>query len=134
MAKNERPIGITILTILAWMGAVLAILSGIGSIIGGAFLGFLGMIYGGFGGLNIVSGIISIAFGVLAIFIGKGLWDGKNWARITALILSVLGILGSLTSLFSVSGIISLIIGGVIIWYLGFNEEAKNYFGASGFF
>ncbi|MEK6873614.1 MAG: hypothetical protein AABW91_02120 [Nanoarchaeota archaeon] len=48
--------------------------------------------------------------------------------------ISALGILSSLTSLFSVSGIISLIIGGVIIWYLGFNEEAKDYFGASGFF
>ena len=132
MAKNERPIGVTILAVLAWIGAVFAVISGITLAFNGSIMGFGGYGFGMMSGFGMASGIIEIVFGVFAFFVGKGLWDGENWARVTALVLCALGIIASLRSL--ISSIVPIIINGVIIWYLGFNAEAKRYFGAKGFF
>ncbi len=138
MAKSSRPIGVTVIAVLTWIGAVLAVIGGIGI----AFLGSLGSfgnVYGlgmmsGFAALGMVAGIIEIAIGILVFFVGKGLWNGKNWARITALVFAILGILQGLATLIIGVGIISLIISGLILWYLGFNKDAKKYFKAKGFF
>ena len=122
MAKKimQRPTGVTILAVLAWIGAVFGVLGGIMMFLGSGFLP--GYRLGAFG-------IVYIILGVVAFFVGKGLWDGKNWARITGIILSVLGLLSGLGTLFvaPLMGIVNIIINGVIIWYLGFNEEAKSY-------
>ena len=131
MAK--RPIGVTIIAVLAYIGSVFALLAGIAMLIGSAFIApLIASIPGAaaFAALGaaaaIIGGIIMIALAVLYFFLGKGLWNGKNWARIVILVFSVLGILSALTN--PLAGIVGIVINAVIIWYLGFNKEAKNYF------
>ena len=131
MAKN-RPVGVKILAILAYIGAVLSILGALAMFIGSAFVGPLlanipgyTAILGAAGAaIAITLGIVLIAFAVLDYFIGKGLWNGKNWARIVTLVFAVIGLIGSIWPL----SIVQLVIDALIIWYLGFNKQAIAYF------
>jgi len=133
MAKN-RPVGVSILSVLAYIGAVFLLLGGIGLFVGGevisSYLSSLGAFSGIITAIGIVAGIILIALAVLYFFIGRGLWKGQNWARIVVLIFIVIGLIGSLVSIMGnlASSIVGIIIDVVIIWYLGFNQEAKSYF------
>ncbi len=129
--SDSAPMGVKILSVLAYLGAAFTVLFGVMMMAGSAlFGGFLRMMPGysamaGLGaGIFIVMGLVMIAGGILDYFIGKGLWDGKNWARILLLVFAVLGVLGSITSF----NLVNLVISGVIIWYLGFNKEAIAYF------
>lgn len=90
-----------------------------------------------FGIFIFIRGILQIPFSILAFFTGMGLWKGKNWARISAIILIPIGIflffVGSLISenqtmfgvIGNVMGIISFII---LIIYLLFNKKIKEAF------
>ncbi len=139
-SQSQRPTGVSIIAILIWISAAMTILFGIiGMFLGPALSAAMGMAgvpgaTGGVTAMGIIFGIIQIAIGVLIIFLGLALWRGRNWARIVTLILSILGALASLPALLVLVGIIPLAINAVIIWYLGFNEDAKRYFGATGFF
>jgi len=135
MAKKVskgRHWGITVLSVLGYIGAVATLLLGIAMLIGSAFISnvinqFVPKLaaYATVGTvLFIVLGIIFIGLAILDYFIAKGLWNGKNWARILLIIFAALSVLGSLHP-FSIS---SLVINGVIIWYLGFYKPAVNYF------
>jgi hypothetical protein len=124
---GKRPIGVTILMVLGYIGSALAIIGGIMIIAGGSLLSSFSSVPGLsvlIGAGAAILGIITIAFGVLGIFIAKGLGEGKNWAKIVAIIFAVLGLLSSLWPI----NIVGIVIEGVIIWYLGFSKEAKAYF------
>jgi uncharacterized membrane protein (DUF2068 family) len=72
-----------------------------------------------------------IGFAVLYFFIAKGLWNGESWARITAIVLSCLGVLFAIIGLGGGnigSNLVSLIINGAIGGYLWFSNEAKTAF------
>ena len=75
------------------------------------------------GSLTIV-GIIFIAFGILHIFIGKGLWRGKQWARIVTIIFMILGLISGITSFDIFTIVVSLVIGS----YLLFSRKVKAAF------
>jgi len=138
MAKkvsNKRHLGITILAVLGYIGAVVTFLMGIALLLGSAYLGSLiasipataeiSSIIATIGTMGfIVLGIIFIGLAILDYFIAKGLWNGKNWARILMLILAGLGVLSSLWPF----NIVNIVIDGVIIWYLGFYKPAVKYF------
>lgn len=64
-------------------------------------------------------GVFLLIVTVLDIFVGYGLWRHKNWARITAIVLSVLGLL---------SFPIGTIFGIVVIYLFAFNKDVKNLF------
>lgn len=132
-----RPVGVTILAVLDFLGAVLCVLGGIGMMVGGGFMATLINQQGSQGagaGAGIVAALgaalgvflfISAAIGVL---LGWGLWKLKNWARIVTIVLAVLGVVGALLGLatafihFSMFVLlviaIRLAICGLIIWYL----------------
>ncbi|VVB79654.1 Uncharacterised protein [uncultured archaeon] len=123
------PVGVKILSILAYIGAVVTLILGIVMLFGANFLsGFLSqwVPVSGFlvGSMIVFVGVVFIALAVLDYFVGRGLWSGQNWARILVLIFSVLSVLGSLRHF----DIVNIVIDAVIIWYLGFNKEAVNYF------
>ena len=131
MVKKDMPVGVKILAILGYIGAALTLLAGILLIFGASFMaqimsqiGPLAAVFGGIG--FVVLGIIFIAFAVLDYFIAKGLWNGKNWARIIVIVFAALGILGGITS--PLNNIVGIIINGVIIWYLGFNKPVARAF------
>jgi hypothetical protein len=69
--------------------------------------------------------------GVLAFFVARGLWKAKSWARVIAIIFSVLGVLMAIIAIVqgNISGnIFSLVVHGVIGGYLLFSKGVKQAF------
>ncbi len=134
MAEQKGvPTGVKIISVLYYIGSVLMLLLGLAAIFGaGAFASMLSQIgplslLGA--GMFVVMGVISVALAVLFFFIGKGLWNGKSWARIVAIVLAALSILNGIYSIATGQGgwvglIIQLVIGG----YLLFNSGVKEAF------
>ena len=129
MMKPSRPTGISVLAILELLGGVVLLLAGIGiAAAGGSILTSMG--YGGLGGIAAVAGGALAIFGLFALLVGWGLWTGKGWAWVLAVILTILGILGGLGSLAfgAITGIVGLVIDILILWYL-LRPNVKSYFG-----
>jgi uncharacterized membrane protein (DUF2068 family) len=112
---KQRPIGVTIIALLAILGGI-------------AFL---------------VSGLVSILIPVIGIFIGSGLfilglayflmayglWNGKSWAWTLTLILSGIGIIVGIGSIVvgNIGSIFHIIINAIIIYYL-YRPNVKAFF------
>ena len=111
--QNNRPLGVTII-------AILAILGGIGSLVGGialvAIIPFLGAAL--------------IIIGLAYFGVAYGLWQGLKWAWIITLIVTVIAFISGLGSIIvgNVGAVIPVIINGIIIYYL-FQPNVKAYFG-----
>jgi hypothetical protein len=137
----QRPTGITILAILAGLGAASSLYGGLclisGGIFGGAFLGSLGAGRAGLGlGLfAVISGLLTIAHGALSAGFAYGAWYLKPWAWTLGVIAGGLGILQALFSVINDSSgwfgfLIAVAINGAILYYL-FTPEVKRAFGKS---
>ena len=111
--QNNRPLGVTII-------AILAILGGIGSLVGGIALV----------GIIPVLGAALIIFGLAYFGVAYGLWKGLKWAWIITLIVTVIAFISGLGSIIvgNVGAVIPVIINGIIIYYL-FQPNVKAYFG-----
>lgn len=126
---KEAPIGVKILAILSYIGAVLFLISGVAMLFGGSFLAnIFGIASLGFG--LVLAAIVMFAFAVLDYFVGKGLWKGQNWARILIIVFAILGFVSALFSLFkgNFGSIFALVIDGLIAWYLLLHKEVKKFF------
>ncbi|MBI2148563.1 hypothetical protein HYU23_02690 [Candidatus Woesearchaeota archaeon] len=121
MEKSSAQTVVKVISILYWIGAGLGAIGGLLMLFGGSAIGMTGFasISGLFGGLFAAMGIVMIAFAVLGFFVGLGLWRNRNWARITAIVLGVIGLL---------SFPIGTIINAIIIYFLAFNKDVKNLF------
>jgi uncharacterized membrane protein (DUF2068 family) len=82
------------------------------------------------GGIAIASGAIMLALGIASLIIAYGLFKGRSWAWTAAVVLSIIGIVMSVVSIVTgnFGSIMSLIINGVIIYYL-YRPHVKTYFG-----
>jgi hypothetical protein len=140
-----RPVGVTILAILNFIGAAFWLLCGIVMILGGGFIatmlsqqgqgsaGAAGIL----AGLGAAAGVFIIIIGGVSALLGFGLWKLKGWARIVTIILTgifgalgVLGLLGGFIhfNLFAtVIRICVLAIQAFVIWYL-LKPEVKAAF------
>jgi len=111
----ERPVGITIL-------AALAIIGGLISIAAGLSIGILGGTIPGAQGPAGFIGVVALIIGILQLIYGWGLWTLKPWAWLLALIGSLLSAISGLVQIFaggnSSSGLLSIIIAAIIVWYL----------------
>jgi hypothetical protein len=131
-SSNERPVGVKILAILGYIGAVFTLIAGIALAVGSsAIASAIALMVPDAAGLSgigatlfIVLGIVFIGLAILDYFIARGLWNGKNWARIFMIVLCALSAISSLRP-FSIVG---LALNGLIIWYLGFYQPAVSYF------
>lgn len=140
-----RPVGVTILAILSFIGAAICLLGGIGVILGGGFIatmlsqqgqGSVGAA-GVLAGLGAAAGVFIIIMGGVSALLGFGLWKLKGWARIVSIVLfainavfQLLGILGTLAhfSLFAlVWGVFWVAVDAFVIWYL-LKPEVKAAF------
>jgi len=72
----------------------------------------------------ILGGLVLIILSVVDYFIARGLWKGRNWARIVVIIFAVIGFIGALSSL----DVFSMLLTGVVGGYLWFNKEARAAF------
>jgi len=135
----QRPIGISIISVLAALAGVVffigaALFAALST--AGGFLQSMIETYGATVLPNIGSLLTAIALGIagvlailgiLYLVTAYGLWTGKGWARMLAIILLILDIIGGLLTL--PAGIIGLIIAGVLLWYF-FTPSVKAFFGA----
>jgi hypothetical protein len=113
MESRTRPIGVTILSILA----------GINGIVGIA-LGIIASL------IIPPAGIIGIVIGLAWFVLAWGLWAGKGWAWIITVIIAIISIIFNLFGAITghVEQVISLIIAAVMLYYL-FRPNVKEYFG-----
>ena len=131
-----RPVGVTILAVLYFLGAVFCLLGGIGMMMGGGMMATLlnqqgqgsGGAAGLMAGLGAAFGVVILIFAALDALLGWGLWKLKNWARIITIVLMVISIglqLFGLVGILAHFNLFSLILTVVfvaiyawIVWYL----------------
>ncbi len=138
--RPARPIGITVLSILAGILGVIMVMGGVlvaalanvitefieanASTLG---LASMGIDLGAFFSAALMAvAAIALIFGALHLVVAYGFWTGAGWSRWLAIVLSILGILGGIIAL--PGGIVSIVIYGVIIWYL-MQPYVKAFFG-----
>jgi hypothetical protein len=141
----QRPDGVTVLGILAFIGAGLSVLAAMGMLVGGAMIANMaarpgmGMI-AGIGGVAL--GIFFLVIAVLYAVIGTGMFKLQNWARMLVIILSFLGaalnalsFLGALFHFRPFAMLWSLIVIGINLWIATYllKPHVKQAFGATGF-
>ena len=133
-SSSGVPTGVKVISVLYYIGAALLVIGGILFMFGA---GFLSSVLGAFAslgtGLFVVLGIVLLLFGVLYFFVGRGLWKARNWARIVAIILSVLGLLGAISSLVQGrigNGIVNLLFNAIVGGYLLLSSQVKAAFSA----
>ena len=141
MMAGEVPTGVKVISVLYFIGAGFSLLFGLLFMVGAGFVApllskipLLGPIGSGFlTGFFILLGIIIIGLGVLEFLIGRGLWKGKNWARITATIIAGIGVLSGLYSIIkgNYSSSLGLAINLLVGYYLLFSNEVKSAFSSS---
>jgi hypothetical protein len=130
---NQRPTGVTILAILAFIGGAFGILGAL------ALLGLgvaLGGVVGAGGGLSFVFGIVLLALSILYLWIGWGFWTLRRSAWSVGLVVFGAGIIISFIQLLLgyatiTSLIVTIIINGIVIYYL-LTPGVKAAFGVTG--
>ena len=153
--ETKRPIGVTIIAILAIIGGILLLFGGIAFVALAPILSQINMndnnttsnssislningtdvtipkntifIFGGFLG---VIGVMLIVIGIASFVVAWGLLTGKGWAWIVTIIIAIISIILNIILIVSGSyeSIIGLIIDGIIIYYL-YRPSVKSYFG-----
>lgn len=134
MAGNV-PVGVKVVSIIYYIGAGFELLLGIAFFIGAGALGSLAQTIPLLGALGsavfVVAGILLVGLGILSIFIGRGLWKAQNWARITAIVFSALGVLMAISGMAQgkiTSNVLGLALNAAIAGYLLFSKEVKAAF------
>ena len=132
--SQRRPTGITIISILMIIGGIILLFTGITPL----FLGPLISIESSsdyaiseLGMLTTIGGLVLVGLGIASFIVSWGLLKGKGWARTIALIISIIAIIFAFISLASngdLIHIISVIIYGIIIYYM-FTKKVKLFFG-----
>jgi hypothetical protein len=132
---NQRPTGVTILAVLAFIrGVVLILFGGLGALLGGALGAALGSVE--LGALAAVWGLISIVLGAAFIYVAWGFWRLVSATWRFGIFLAAADILISLLIAlfgggFTASTIIAWVIDAVIIYYL-LTPGVKAAFGITG--
>lgn len=125
-----RPTGVTVIAVLDFIGAGIAVLAALGMMLGGGFVASMisqqqGAGAGVLAAIGAAAGIAFLFGAAIAILLGWGLLKLKEWARIITIVLAGLGALGALfavlTHFFAIGmfgALCRLVINGLIIWYL----------------
>lgn len=140
MEKSTAETIVKVYAVLFWVVAFFVALGALGLLFFSSFLG--GMMGGAFTmmgpaltdemmgeafagtalvGLGMIIAILVLAAVIAAYaLVGRGLWRHESWARIGALVISIL-------TVFSFP--VGTIVGGLGIWLFGFEPSVKNLFG-----
>lgn len=136
MAPMHRPGWVTFAAVMEFIYAGFLFLGGIFLVFGGAFLGavieeFTDEYNFGvaLGALFVFIGVLLIGLGVLALLIGLGLLKGRGWARITAIVFTIIGAVFGVLSLLvgDFTAVLGLVVDGLILFAL-FNPQSKAWF------
>ncbi len=82
------------------------------------------------GGIGIAIGVVLLAIAIASFVVAYGLLKGLGWAWTVSVILSIISIVFNAISIATgnLSAIISIIINGIILYYL-YRPYVKAYFG-----
>jgi hypothetical protein len=131
-AMPGRPVGVTVVAVIAFIQGIIGVLMGIGLIVERNNDSLIEHIGQSSGQIQ-TYGWIAVIWGVLALLVGWGLWNGGDWARILVAILEVLHVAGGVYLLFAWSGhylwqgIWQIAVGLVVLWLL-FNPRSDDFF------
>jgi hypothetical protein len=123
-SKPERPVGVTVIAIVAAAGGVLSLLAGV-SILSGMM-----------GGDKLLASIVAI-FGILGLVLGTGFFKGSRWAWGAGIIVYILSIglgideIESGVTVGLIGGAVRIAAGVVIPVYLNRSSTARAFFGRS---
>jgi len=140
----ERPTGVTIISVLGFIGAGLLVFAALGMFLGGAILSSMAARPGmgaimGIGGA--VVGVVFLGIAALYLVLSIGLWKLQNWARILSIVLLIVSVIfyafGMLRSVlhFHVFRLfIQLIFTAIDVWIAVYLSKAsvKQAFSAAG--
>ncbi len=128
---NQRPTGVTILAVLAFIGGAFGILGALALLgLGVAFAGYAG------GGLSFIFGIVLLVLSALELYIGWGFWNLKRTAWSLGLVVFgaslIIQFIEMILGYSAISSfIISLVIYGILLYYL-LTPGVKAAFGVTG--
>jgi hypothetical protein len=129
--RPPRPIGITILVILQIVSGIFDFLiAALLLIVYALAFSFLGMTLSGLGIFLIPLVVVFLILGIFSFILAFGLWTGKHWAWVSAVILSVIGVALSIVGaiLGSYLDIVLIVLYVVMLGYLSTNG-VKVFFG-----
>jgi len=119
--KSKRPIGVSIIAIVALAGGLLSLYGGASVLAGNATGPF-------------TLAIIVVVFGILGLAIGAGFYTGARWAWMAGIIIYIISIGLGIAEIFYggnvgfVGGIIRILAGIIIPAYLT-RRKPKSFFG-----
>jgi len=133
----KRPVGVTVLGVLAIVGAMISLLGAL-PLIGMSGLGFLSLSDSMSGAvalgstLGISIGVVMMALAIVQLVFGIGALQLRSWAWTLGVVLYGLTLANYLVSLFTIGFTLPLILGivvvGVIIAYL-YSHDVREAFG-----
>ena len=116
----NRPLGVTIVSIIAWLSGFFQIIASLFQILGGLFITW-----------HAILGWIGLVIGIITLTVGVGLWKGNSTARTIAAIVFVLTIALEIISIFG-AGTFWGAVGGSILPLIGlallYTNSANRYF------
>ena len=129
---QHRPTGITVISILMIIGGLTLLFTGIAPLVIGPLISIdTDYSTSELGFLITIGGLALVILGIASIIVSWGLLKGKRWARTITLIISFIAIIFAIISLVSsgdLTHVISIIIYGIIIYYM-FTDKVKLFFG-----
>ena len=129
---QQRPTGITVISILMIIGGLILLFTGIAPLVIGPLISIdSDYSTGSLGFLITIGGLALVILGIASLIVSWGLLKGKRWARTITLIISFIAIIFAIISLVSsgdLTHVISIIIYGIIIYYM-FTDKVKLFFG-----
>ena len=120
MSSEGRPTGVTILAILEAIAGVYYLATGFNVSI---YRTLVRLAFGIASIDSIFVGAALIIIGLVSLFLAWGLWTGKGWARMTALVFAILSLIVSLIS----RNLFGLVIDLIIVYYLT-RPNVKQFF------
>jgi len=130
MDTNTARTIVNVYAVLAWVGALFALIAAGALFVGGSTSAFFMPYYGAYNGyapgmmgfysgIAIVMGVVMLALAVLYAIGGFGLWQHREWARVLMIVLSVVSLFGFP---------IGTIIGALGIWLFAFEPTVRGLF------
>lgn len=128
---QARPLGVTILAVLALIGGVFGVLAGITIVFLG---GIAATITGALGTIVALLGLFLLVLSIVELALAYGFWMLRPWAWQLGFILEVLNValvvLQLLTGGASITNlVITLVVAGIILYYLN-TPDVRRAFGA----
>lgn len=99
----NRPLGVTLVSIVAWLSGFFQIIGSILQILDGLLITWYAIL-----------GWIALVIGIVALAVGVGLWRGSVTARTIATIVFVLTIAIGIISIFGDGTLWGAIVGGIL--------------------